>query len=340
MQAGQDTTGTPATAPPAHRAAEDLLVDLARQESPSPLHDLLATALRDPSLRVGFWVSPSAGYVDAAGRTVVLDDLEDGKSVTRITSNGEPLAVFVADTSVAREPELVDAVLGAARAALENERLQAELRAQLAEVRASRERIVTAGDEERRRIERNLHDGAQQRLVSLAMSLRLLRVQLGDDVPGEIATTIEAIQGELRDAINELRELGRGIHPALLTDEGLIAALRALADRSPLPVVLDGNLDPRPSPAVEAAAYFVGCESLTNAVRHANASEVRITVWSDDHVTSIRVQDDGLGGANPRGSGLRGLADRVAALGGDLHVTSGRGEGTCIEATFPEGIAS
>ena len=332
-----DDNTTTQTVIPAHRVAEELLVDLARtSSSANPLRDLLATALRDPSLRVGFWVSPLAVYVDAAGRRVDLDVLGTDRTITRITSNGEPLAVFVSAAGLARDPELVEAVLGAARAALENERLQAELRAQLAEVRASRERIVTAGDAERRRIERNLHDGAQQRLVSLAMSLRVLRIQLGEDVGPELSATLDGLDDELRAATAELRELARGIHPPILTDEGLLPALRSLADRCALPVMLDGmTLARRPGPAVEAAAYFVACEALTNAARHASARHAQVSVADGAAGMTIVVTDDGLGGADPRGCGLRGLSDRVSALGGSLAVASPRGGGTRIAASFP-----
>ena len=317
------------------RAAEGLLVKLGQHESPGVLRDLLAVALRDPSLRVGFWVPPAAGYVDAAGRRVDVDGLPPHKVATRITSDGEPLAVFVSDARVARDRELVDAVLGAARAALENERLHAELRAQLAEVRASRERLVTAADEERKRLERNLHDGAQQRLVSLTMALRLLRLEYGEGAPPAALTMLDALQDELLGAIDELRELARGIHPAILTDEGLTAAVRALADRATLPVDVRGALPVRPGPGVEAAAYFVCCEALTNAARHASASKVEVDITEESGALRLVVRDDGLGGADVRGSGLRGLGDRVAALGGELVVHSPRGAGTCIEARLP-----
>ena len=311
------------------------MVDLGRSEAPGALRDLLAVALRDPSLRVGFYVSAGDGYIDAAGRRLDLDALNGTHVITRITSDDEPLAVFVSDARQAHDPELLDAVLGAARAALENERLHGELRAQLREVRASRERLVTAGDVERQRIERNLHDGAQQRLVSLTMAVRLLRVQLGDDIPPAAVEALENLQRELDCAVDELRELARGIHPAILTDEGLVPALRSLPERCVLPVQLSGNLDFRPAPAIEAAAYFVASEALTNAVRHSHASAVTIDVAIDRGELQVVVADDGIGGANPHGAGLRGLGDRVAALGGDLVIQSPPEGGTRVCASLP-----
>jgi PAS domain S-box-containing protein len=202
----------------------------------------------------------------------------------------------------------------------------AEARAQLA---ASRARIVQAGDAERRRLERNLHDGAQQRLVSLSLTLRLAAKRHGDD-----PMLLGAVE-ELSHALEELRELARGIHPAILTEYGLEPALRALADRSPLPVELDVELEDRLPQPVEAAAYYVAAEALTNVAKHAQATAVNVRVSRDDGRAVIEVADDGRGGADASGSGLRGLADRVEALAGRLAVTSTAGAGTTLRAEMP-----
>jgi signal transduction histidine kinase len=198
------------------------------------------------------------------------------------------------------------------------------------ELGASRARIVQAGDEERRRLERNLHDGAQQRLVSLALMLRLAARRHPDD--DDLARAGE----ELAHALQELRELARGIHPAVLTERGLEPALRALADRAPVPVELSyAPTDRLPGP-VEAAAYYVVSEALTNVAKYADASVVRVRVDRSDGAALIEVADDGAGGADPSGgSGLRGLADRVEALGGRLTVESPVGEGTTLRAALP-----
>jgi signal transduction histidine kinase len=219
--------------------------------------------------------------------------------------------------------------------ALDNERLHAELRAQLEEVRASRERIVRAGDAERRRVERDLHDGAQQRLLALSLALHSARRQLGNGEQDLVAETLERSGRELADAIDELRELARGIHPAILTDRGLDAALDALAARAPVPVELQSS-DTRLPPPVEAAAYYVVSEALANVAKYADASSVRVSVAQQNGCARVEVSDDGVGGADPmRGSGLRGLADRVAALDGTLEVESTAGRGTTIRADIP-----
>jgi PAS domain S-box-containing protein len=207
----------------------------------------------------------------------------------------------------------------------------AQARADLA---ASRARIVEAGDAERRRLERNLHDGAQQRLVSLALNLRLAARRCADDPESHAA--FERAGEELAQALEDLRELARGIHPAILSQRGLEPAIQALADRAPLPVTITVGLDDRLPEPVEAAAYYVVAEALTNAARYAHASEVRVQVSRSDGLACIEVADDGIGGAGARrGSGLRGLADRVEALGGRLVLDSPEGAGTTVRAEMP-----
>ena len=219
--------------------------------------------------------------------------------------------------------------------ALENERLQAELRAQLAELRASRARIVSAGDEERRRLERDLHDGAQQRLLSLGLALQLARAKIGQESNGAGALLDEA-DAELRCALDELRELAHGIHPATLTEQGLGTALHSLAERSPVPVEIGDVPIERLAPSAEAAAYFLVSEALANVAKHAQASLVRVDVTHSGGVVAVHVDDNGVGGADAaRGSGLRGLADRVQALEGRLEVESRPGRGTHVHAVIP-----
>jgi signal transduction histidine kinase len=219
----------------------------------------------------------------------------------------------------------------------ENEQLTAELRAKVAELRASRTRIVEAGYEERRRVERDLHDGAQQRLVALTMSLRLVRGKIGAD-PDGAAELLDEAMAELDAATRELRELARGIHPAVLSDRGLEAAVGGLADRSSLPVqVLETPAERLPAP-VESATYFVVAEALTNVARYARAQAVEVRVARDDGAVEVEVRDDGVGGADATGgTGLRGLEDRVAALDGELIVTSPEGRGTVVRARIPLG---
>jgi PAS domain S-box-containing protein len=210
-----------------------------------------------------------------------------------------------------------------------------ERMAQEAELRASRSRIVEAADDARQRLERNLHDGAQQRLVSLSLALRLAQAKLEQDPEGADAI-LNAAGEELTQAIAELRELARGIHPAVLTDRGLPAALEALASRAPLPVELSTNLDERLPGPVEAAAYYVVAEALTNVAKYAAASAVRVSAERNDGRVVVEVADDGIGGADPtRGTGLRGLADRVEALDGRLDVESEAGAGTRVRAVIP-----
>jgi signal transduction histidine kinase len=245
--------------------------------------------------------------------------------------------VLLHDPVLAGEPALVEAVAAGAGLALENERLHAEVRQQLAEVRASRTRLVEAADAARRRVERDLHDGAQQRLVAVGLALRLARARLADAPAGELEALLVEAGDELIAALAELRELARGIYPALLTEAGLGPALTSLAERAPVPVVLGAVPPQRPPEPVEQTCYFVVSEAVTNAAKHASASRVEVSVVPDGADLRVEVADDGVGGADAEGSGLRGLADRVAALGGQLRVTSTAAGGTCVTATVPCG---
>jgi signal transduction histidine kinase len=317
----------------ARSAVGDLVVELgAATHEPGALADALADRLRDPSLQIAYRVED--GFVDEEGRPVELPSEGRGRALTAVESDGETIAVLVHDDVLRHEPDVVETVVAAARLAIANERLRAEIRAQLEEVRASRQRIVEAGDRERRRVERNLHDGAQQRLVSLSLSLAMIQEQVGDD-PGTIAAVGEAA-AELKRAISELRDLARGIHPAILTEEGLEAAVGSLAERSSVPVRVTSDLVGRLPETVEAAAYFVVSEALANIAKYAQARSATIAIARRNGALSVSVVDDGVGGADPGlGSGLLGLGDRVAAVGGTLRVESPPGEGTTVVAEIP-----
>jgi len=317
-------------------AVAELVVEL-EQTPPGSVRDALARTLGDPSLELALWLPERGGYVDVEGRPLGLPDTDADRAVTVLGPASTPVAALIHDPALLERRSLLASAGAAARLALENERLQAELRAQLTELRASRARIVSAGDEERRRLERDLHDGAQQRLLSLGLALQLARAKLGPDANGALATIAEA-EGELRAALDELRELARGIHPAVLTEQGLGAALRSLAQRSPVPVTIVDVPDERLAGPAEAAAYFLVSEALANAAKHADATHVRVRVTHVDGRVLVDVEDDGVGGADPaRGSGLRGLADRVVALDGELGVESSPGSGTHVHAEIPCG---
>jgi signal transduction histidine kinase len=203
------------------------------------------------------------------------------------------------------------------------------------ELRASRARIVQATDEERRRLERDLHDGAQQRLVALSLSLRLVRTRMDADVH-DAADLLDECVAELLGATSELRELARGIHPAILTDRGLDAALKAVAARAPVPVEVTSSVTERMPAQVEAAAYFVVAEALTNVARYSEASRADVRVERGEATVTVEVSDDGVGGAEAAtGSGLSGLRDRLASLDGTLAVVSPPGEGTIVKAVIP-----
>jgi signal transduction histidine kinase len=304
----------------------------AAQERQS-VRDAIAESLDDPSVVVVFKRPERDEWVDARGQRV---ELPDGREVTAINRDGEPIGAIVHRPSLSDDPELLQAVADAAALALENERLEAELRARVTELQESRANIIAFGLAERRRLERDLHDGAKQRLVALSLQVNLARAKLEDD-PATAATLLDSARDELRHALDELRELARGIHPAILTDQGLGPAVDALAQRSPVPVELDGLDDASQLPAqVEAVAYFVVSEALTNVAKYARASHASVRVRRLSGHALVEVRDDGVGGADPgSGSGLRGLEDRLAALDGRLAVFSPSGRGTTIRAEIP-----
>ena len=316
-------------------AFRELVAELSRGPRQGKLRDALAKALGDPTLELAFWLPGSRQYVDAEGRPVEVRSAGPSRAVSEVRLEDRLVAVMAHDTSLLDDPEVVRAVGAAAALALENERLDAELRAKVDELRASRMRIMEATLAERRRLERDLHDGAQQRLVSVALGLRLAEARL-KEAPEGAHELLEMAQSELDAALAELRELARGIHPAVLSERGLDAALEALASRAPLPVDLDTRVRERlPEPA-ELAAYYVVAEALTNVAKYANAGRASVRAARLDGRLVVEVSDDGVGGADPAaGSGLRGLADRVAALDGTLEVRSAAGGGTLVRADIP-----
>ena len=317
-------------------AVTELVETLGQATERGGLRDALADALGDPSLQIAYWLPESREYVDEEGRPVALPGEDDpDRATTEVEREGRCVGMLIHDQALCDEPELVNTVAAAAALAIENERLDAELRARVEELRRSRQRLLEAGMSERRRLERDLHDGAQQRLVSLSLQLGLVSQQLERN-PAAARELLDGARTEARAALEDLRELARGIHPAVLTDRGLGPALEALADRAPLPVEVVALPDERLPGAVEAAAYFVVSESLTNIAKYARATHAEVRVSTEHGWTLIDVTDDGVGGADPRnGSGLRGMADRLAALDGRLEIESEPGRGTSIRARVP-----
>jgi signal transduction histidine kinase len=314
------------------RAVERLVVELASAR-PGAVRDALAHALADPTLELAYCVGGDA-FVDIDGRAAPLPAGGTGREATFVAGERGTVAAIVHDESLAGDP-LLEPVAAAAALALENERLQAELRARLEDLRASRARLVHAADEARQRLERNLHDGAQQRLVALSLTLRLAQAKLDSD-PAGAQQLIEAAAAEAASANEELRELARGLHPAVLRERGLGPALETLAARAPFPVEVDAIPSDRLPEQVEAAIYFIVSEALANAAKHARARSVTAGVRRGDGRVLVEIADDGRGGADAaRGSGLQGLAGRVEALDGRLAIDSPPGRGTIVRAELP-----
>ena len=323
----------------AKTAIGDLVLRLEGDIPTGQLGPILAAALGDPALRIVYAATTGDGWVTAEG--LPTDDPAEDRHhrVTIIERDHHPYAALIHDRALS--PTLVSGVASAAALAIENEWLHAELKAQLEEVRASRVRIVTAGDAERRRVERDLHDGAQQRLLALSLALRMARRQVAADSNPAAGDAMDRAEAELQLAIVELRELARGIHPAILTDDGLEAAVRSLAARATVPVTVDFELPDRLPPTIEATAYFAISEALANVSKHAGATQVVVSATVQDAWLRVEVSDDGTGGADPsRGSGLRGLRDRVAAVDGALEVTSPAGQGTTVAISVPVPVGS
>jgi signal transduction histidine kinase len=315
-------------------AVSELVTRLGQTPEHGEMRDALARALGDPSLELAYWLPESEQYVDAQGRPVELPGPASGRAASPVSLEGKPVAAIIHDPLLLDDPDLVEPVGAAAALTLERERLDAELRARVEELRDSRTRLLAVGLAERRRMERDLHDGAQQRLVSLALDLRLARSALREE-PDRAERLLEGADGELSRALEELRELARGLHPAVLSDRGLEAAVKTLATRAPLPVEVEARIGEVPEP-VELAAFFVVSEALTNVAKYAGADRATVRMGRHDGSVVVEVSDDGVGGADPKqGSGLRGLGDRLSALGGKLEVDSRSGAGTTVRASIP-----
>lgn len=319
----------------ARGAVAELVVELRPGTEAVDLRDALGRALGDPTLELAYWLPGHGRYVDPEGRPVELPQEGTGRLTTVVERGGEPVAALMCDVALRDNAELVDSVCAAAALTLENERLRAELLAKLEELKASRARLVEATESERRRIERDLHDGTQQRLVSVAMTLGLAESKLASDREA-VGPALREARDSLALALGELRELSQGIRPAILVERGLGAALDDLGRRAALPVRLDVRISGRLPEQVETAAYFVASEALTNAAKHSHASEVRLAASCAEDTFLLEVGDDGIGGAGGNdGSGLRGLADRVEAIGGRLTISSPPGRGTVVRAEIP-----
>jgi signal transduction histidine kinase len=300
----------------------------------APVRELLAESLGDHSVAIAYWLPDREIFVDEIGRPVDLPQRASGRTWTTVERDGRPVAAIVHDAALDTTSELVQAAAAASSLAIDNERLKADLRARLEELRVSRLRIVEATDAARRRIERDLHDGAQQQLVALALELRLLHRRVADQP--EITPLVDSLSERLASALAELRELARGIHPSILTDQGLAPAIDALAGRAPVAVRAAVGVKQRLSEPVEAAAYFVVAEALTNVVKYAHASAVEVDVRRTGGEVLVEVADDGVGGVDlAAGSGLRGLQDRLAAVDGVLDIDSPAGGGTRLRARIP-----
>jgi signal transduction histidine kinase len=320
----------------ARSALGDLVVELRGDLAPAHLRDALARTLRDPSLDLAYWLPEFETYADVDGRPVQIGGLARGRAKTLIERKGKHVAALLHDPSLRDEPELLAAVTAAAGIAVENGRLQAELRARLEELRGSRARMIEAGHKERQRLERNLHDGAQQRLIALSLELSLLEQRHEDDA--DLTARLDSARREIALSLDELRDVARGIHPAVLSGHGLHVALESVAARAPVPVHLAVKIEGRLDERLEVVAYYVVSESLVNIARHAHATRATVDVARENGQMVVEVVDDGIGGADTeRGSGLRGLADRVEAAGGRLRVWTPHGGGTRVKAEVPCG---
>jgi signal transduction histidine kinase len=319
---------------PGPAAVADLVVELAASPPERTLRETLARAVGDPSLEIGYWVGDS--YIDSEGRSMTLAGVGAERAVTLVDRDGEPVAALVHDSALADDPTLADAVATATRLTAAHARLQAELRAQLRELVDSRRRIVVAGDAQRSRLERRLDRASAVHLEEMRVALRRAERVATPDV----AAALAVVESELDEAVVELHELAHGIHPRTLVESGLAAALAELAATAPIEVAVAAPGD-RYAPAVEAAAYFVCAEALANVAKYSHADRASVGVRPENGHLLVRVADQGAGGADPaRGSGLRGLTDRVEAVGGRLTVSSPVGSGTSVLAEIPLELAS
>jgi signal transduction histidine kinase len=306
--------------------------------TPEQVQTSLRGILDDPTLELFWWDRETERYVDVHDRPGALATADGAmpRVATPIEYETRRVGALLHDPKLLDRDDFLDAFVPAMRIAMERDRLHRDLLLKIAELKASRLRIVEAADDERRRLERNLHDGAQQRLVVVLLALRALEKQVREDP--ELEPVVRGARSELQDAIDDLRELARGLHPPLLAQQGLEAAVRAGAARSTIPVELELRLGGSLPPAIEAAAYYVCAEAVTNAIKHARCSRVWVRVVHTPGKMTVEVRDDGVGGTSigeGSGTGLCGLQDRIEALDGTLTIESPAGRGTTIVATFP-----
>jgi signal transduction histidine kinase len=320
----------------ARSGVADLVVELRAEPAPAALPELFSRALRDPSVMLAYWLPEYGCWADLGGRAVDLPTHDPGRTITVISQDGVRLAALVHSPALDDEPELLDAVSAAAGIALENGRLHAELRARLEELRGSRQRVIEAGQRERQRLERDLHDGAQQRLIALSIGLRTLEERVGDDPDSK--AQLDQVRREIALSLEELRAVAHGLHPAVVSGHGLAVALESLVARAPVPLNMNVDLEDRVGERLEVAAYYVVCESLANIGKHAQATAATVAVARANGHLVVEIVDDGVGGADSEtGTGLRGLADRVEALDGRLRVWTPHGGGTRVRAEMPCG---
>lgn len=315
---------------PEPSAVADLVVELG-EARPATVRAALARALGDPSLQVGYWSAETDAYFDEDGRELALPDAEDERSATLVGREGLPFAVLLHDPAVLRDPALVGAVAAATRLSESNVALRTEVQAQMRELMASRRRVLVASDDERRRLELRLRGGPLRRLAALADLLG----RVTPSPRGEAVEHVERAREQLTRTREELRELARGLHPPELVEVGLNGALASLAERAPLPVALEVRVGRLPA-ELEATAYFLCAEALANVAKHAGARRATIELAERGGSLVVVIADDGAGRADrSRGSGLQGLGDRVAALGGALRIESWPGRGTRLTAEIP-----
>jgi signal transduction histidine kinase len=303
--------------------------------SPEEVQTSLRAILDDPSLELFWWDWEQERYVDVYGEDAVED--VPGRVVTLVDYETRKIGAIAHDARLLDRPEFLESFVPTMRIAMERDRLHRDLVRKIDELKASRARIVKVADDERRRLERNLHDGAQQRLTVVLLALRRLEQRVEEDP--ELESIVSSARRELQDAIEDLRELARGLHPPRLAQHGLAAAVRAASARSSIPIELDLRLDDELPDEVGVAAYYVCAEAVTNTTKHAQATQVWLSIVQANGSLTVDVRDDGIGGAcidcDPSSTGLGGLIDRVEALDGRIEVLSPKGEGTRLVAVFP-----
>jgi signal transduction histidine kinase len=326
------------------RALGALMTGLGDGRYAGDLPTAVAAAFDDVRVQVIYWLAERDRYVDEAGRPADLPVQGSGQAVLPIERDGRRLGAVIVDAAVVSErSQLITGLVGAVELAMDNQRVQAELRARVLELERSRAHVISAGEAQRRQLERNLHDGAQQLLVGLRLRLGVIRQSLATTSPADTSGSglndagaqVDSAMSDLDAALAELRDLAHGLHPMLLSTRGLAAAVESLAARAPLPVHVDVRAHQRLPEAIESAAYFVIAEGLTNIAKHAAATGATVTVIGQPGRLLIEVEDNGIGGADLAGPGLQGLAARVAALDGHVRISTPAQGGTLLRAQIP-----